>query len=180
MTDASLPDVSNPPGYPRITGWANYSAALQQQPVYAVCHQTNVCRWRHIAGTADRSLYGQATILGTGYTWSNWDKSQNAFVLWYTENEMSPADGWSGSPLCLGSPSDSTSTAVVFQNFQRMSRLQGGGATTLVKAGFVLPVEIRACTILEAENNVDHKKYDTQPKSCRTSGESYRRSFSGV
>lgn len=102
-------------------------------------------------GTADRTLYEQATTLGTGYTWNHWDKSQSAFMLWHTENERSRADGWSGTPLCLGSPSDSTSAAVVFQNFQRLTRLQGG-ATTLIKAGFVLPMEIRACTILEADN----------------------------
>jgi len=48
--------------------------------VYAVCHQTDVERWRCIEGTADKSLVEKATILGTGYTWDNIEKSQTKRV----------------------------------------------------------------------------------------------------
>ena len=159
ITGPALPDVKGPPEYPPITGWADYSAALEQQNTYVACHQTSD-QWKGecIDGVVGETLFKKAAVLGTGYTWNKQERTQNAFILWHTGGSPSPTNDWPGSPLCLGHPSEATSKAVVFQNFQRMC-LTGdrwgidGDERVLIKAGFVLPVEIRASDILEVGNN---------------------------
>ncbi|KAJ5128541.1 hypothetical protein N7476_007162 [Penicillium atrosanguineum] len=37
ISDDTFPDVGNSPGYPSVTRWAEYSAALYGQEVYVVC-----------------------------------------------------------------------------------------------------------------------------------------------
>lgn len=157
ITGRALPDVTSPPGYRRVAGWADYIAALEQQDVYSVCHQTNVGRWRCIDGVMNDPLTRKATVLGTGFTWSRQEKTQNAYICWRANDSKSPAVSWSGSPLCLGRPSDATSKAVVFQNFEREFLIGENVHASapnrgLIRAGFVLPVEIRDSEILEGGN----------------------------
>ncbi|KAL4916316.1 hypothetical protein BDW62DRAFT_218808 [Aspergillus aurantiobrunneus] len=132
ITDDALPDVSNPPGYPLVTGWADYSAALDGQDVYVVCHQTNVGRWRVIEGNMDSTLFKRAVVLGTGYNWNRDKMAQSAFVLWHM---------------------DATAKAIVFQSFQRMCVLDGQPSAeaklAIIKAGFVLPPDIKNSTIMK-------------------------------
>lgn len=124
-------------------------------------------------------LFRRAATLGTGYTWNRVKKTQNAFILWHTGQNLSPVDGWSGSALCLGKPSDDTSKALVFQNFQRMCNGNSNSSEKiLIKAGFVLPAEIRSSFILGAENHI-HRKYETNPVKSRSLKEPHRRFVSG-
>ncbi|KAB8259788.1 hypothetical protein BDV32DRAFT_149988 [Aspergillus pseudonomiae] len=186
ISDPALPDLVSPPGYPSITGWADYSAALDGQEVYVVCHQTNVGRWRMIKGNLDSTLFTRAAVLGTGYTWNREDKSQNAFLLWHTGAEYAPADGWPGAPLCLGRPSDTAAKAVVFQNFQRpcllVSQPEVEKQDAMIKAGFLLPQDIKNSTILSGEIENPNKPFNTLPAANWNLGEleSQRRSFSAI
>ncbi|CDM28444.1 unnamed protein product [Penicillium roqueforti FM164] len=59
-----------------------------------------------------------ATVIGTQYLCDRTTYSQSTSLLWKTKELFSPADGLSGSVLCLGRPTDESSWAVVFQNFQ--------------------------------------------------------------
>ncbi|KAI9370466.1 hypothetical protein BJX61DRAFT_535613 [Aspergillus egyptiacus] len=161
IADSALPDVDSPPGYPSITGWADYSAALDGKDVYVVCHRTNAGRWRAIKGNLEPALFQRAAVLGTGYTWDREENTQNAFLLWHTGAEPSPADGWSGAPLCLGRPSDAAAQAVVFQNFQRLCRLEGN-QEAIIKAGFVLSLDIKMSTILTAEKSDPNRPFNYQ------------------
>ncbi|KAJ5296954.1 uncharacterized protein N7443_007847 [Penicillium atrosanguineum] len=171
ISDATLPDIGSPPGYPTVTGWADYSAALDGQEVYVVCHQTNVARWRVIRGNLDSTLFKRAAVLGTGYMWDRKRKSQSSFLLWHTGTQLTPADGWSGAPLCLGRPSDTAAKAVVFQNFQRSYFLAGPSLNTknfaLAKAGFLLPPDVKSSTIVSADVQNRNKQFDTLPAANR-------------
>ncbi|KAJ5941294.1 hypothetical protein N7516_001462 [Penicillium verrucosum] len=186
ISDSALPDVTSPPGYPPVTGWADYTAALDGQDVYVVCYQTNVGRWRVITGTLDSELFNRAAVLGTGYTWDRKTRSQNSFLLWHTGANLAPADGWSGAPLCLGRPSDAAARAVVFQNFQEDCLLAGDSSTeqhhALVKAGFLLPPDIKDSSIVGVDMPNQNRPYNTLPGMNRESFtlESQRRSFSGI
>ncbi|KAJ5888631.1 hypothetical protein N7495_008672 [Penicillium taxi] len=154
ISDSALPDVSNPPGYPVVTEWADYSTALDGQDVYTVCHHANVGRWRVIEGKSDSTLFSRAVILGTGYRWNQRDHTQAVFLLWHTEPALTPANGWSGAPLCVGRPSDPIAKAAVFQNFQIPCTLPQDGnerVDAMIKAGFVLPANIKNSTILSAQ-----------------------------
>ena len=53
---------------------------------------------------------GKATVLGSQYLWDRQAWSRSASLIWRTVETSSPATGWSGSVLCLGKPSDTTST----------------------------------------------------------------------
>ncbi|PYH97107.1 hypothetical protein BO71DRAFT_427490 [Aspergillus ellipticus CBS 707.79] len=177
ITDEALVEMVSPPGYPRVTGWEDYTAALEQKKVYTVCHQSNIHKGRCIEGTADGTLFKRATVIGTGYTWDKILRTQNAFLLWHT-GKISPVNGWSGSPLCLGCPHDATAKAVVFQNLQRWCRVGTSGQEALIKGGFVLPSETRKSEIESADGNVS-RKFPTSPMRGRSSNESYRRIVSG-
>jgi hypothetical protein len=181
ISDAALPDVCSPPGYPSVQGWADYSAALDGQEVYVVCHHTDVKRWRVITGNLDSTIFKRAAVLGTGYTWDRLAKTQNSFLLWHTGADTSPADGWSGAPLCLGRPSDQAAMAVVFQNFQQGCHL-AGRSDVLVKAGFLLPPDIKNSTIVSGEKQKKNKPFNTMQAADRDlfELESQRRSFSAI
>ncbi|KAL3471811.1 hypothetical protein BJX99DRAFT_19516 [Aspergillus californicus] len=187
ITADALPDVYSPPGYPPVTGWAEYSAALDGQEVFTVCHHTLVGRWRDMRGTLDSTLFKRATALGTGYIWNTKDSTQSAFILWHTGDELSPADGWSGAPLCLGRPSDEAAKVVVFQNFQRQCRLAGQGPSdaifkgAIIKAGFLLPLELKTSTILQGETENKKPPFGTLPTGNKAGElDNPRRSFSAI
>ncbi|KAJ5229487.1 hypothetical protein N7489_010195 [Penicillium chrysogenum] len=109
-------------------------------------------------------------------------------VLFEEEQHLAPADGTSGAPLCLGRPSDTAALAVVFQNFQQsylLADVIGQKNTrrhTLVKAGFILPLEIRDSTILSGEVPNSTVPFNTLPARNRGSieHEHKRRVFSSI
>lgn len=178
----------SPPGYPSVTGWASYSAALDGQDVYVVAQNTNTGGLRKLHGVIDSRLFRRASVVGTGYSWNKIQKLCNAFLLWHTDGQLAPADGTSGAPLCLGRPSDTTALAVVFQNFQQSCLLADvtGNTNTrcraLVKAGFILPPEIRDSTILSGEVPNSTIPFNTLPAGNRGSIEHQynRRVFSSI
>ncbi|KAJ5654069.1 hypothetical protein N7490_001072 [Penicillium lividum] len=186
ITAPILPDFTSPPGYPRVTEWGNYSTALDGiEDVFCVCQRKAEGPWRAISGEIDPTLFKRATVLGSGWRWSREKNCQSAFILWHTVGELAPADGWSGAPLCLGSPSHPTAKAVAFQNFQTTCRVRGepsGERDTLIKAGFVLPAEIRNATILSVPRQEHANPFSTLPARNRLSNEvaPERRSFSGI
>lgn len=145
VTDDNLPFVVSPPGYPVISGWATYSEALSGACVYAVRLNAVVGSWRALQGHVDQEALSKATVLGSQYLWEEQARSQSASLIWRTAENSSPANGWSGSVLCLGKPGDATSQAIVFQNYQIRCIDQQDFA--LLKAGFLLPDEIRAATV---------------------------------
>ncbi|KAJ5101132.1 hypothetical protein N7456_007184 [Penicillium angulare] len=190
ITAPTLPDLTSPPGYPPVTGWGKYSTALDGiEDVFCVCQRKAEGPWQAITGQTDPTLFKRATVLGSGWRWDLHENYQTAFLLWHTAGEFSPADGWSGSPLCLGSPSSRTAKAVVFQNFQTHCRLRedpSGGTQqtqeTLMKGGFILPAEIRNSTILTVPRSDYTNPFSTLPARKRASDEiaPERRSFSGI
>lgn len=159
----------SPPGYPSVTGWASYSDALDGQDCYVVAQNTSTGGNRVIQGVINSNLFRRAAVIGTGYSWDKIRKKSNAFLLWHTESSMAPADGTSGAPLCLGGPSGTAALAVVFQNFQRsciLAHLDGKRKKkvhALVKAGFILPQEIRDSTILSGETPISTALFNTLP-----------------
>lgn len=148
-------------------------------------------------GVIDSSLFHRASVLGTGYSWDNFRKACNVFLLWHTDGQIAPADGTSGAPLCLGRPLDTTALAVVFQNFQQPcllanvtentntrwhTRSKWNREWTLIKAGFILPPEIRDSTILSGEVLSSTIPFNTLPAGNRGSieHEHKRRVFSSI
>lgn len=186
ISGRSLPDVVSPPGYPPVTGWASYSEALDGQDCYVVAQNTSTGGIREVRSAINSNLFSRAAVIGTGYSWEKIRKQSNAFLLWHTESSLAPADGTSGAPLCLGRPSDTTALAVVFQNFQRSCVLahmvgkRNKKQETLVKAGFILPQEIRDSTILSGETPTSTALFNTLPAGNRasTEHEHQRRAFS--
>lgn len=186
ISSRSLPDVVSPPGYPSVTGWASYSEALDGQDCYVVAQNTSTGTIRQVQGVINSNLFCRAAVIGTGYSWDKIRKISNAFLLWHTGGEIAPADGTSGAPLCLGRPSDTAALAVVFQNFQQeclLAHMVGKRNTplrTLVKAGFILPQEIRDSTILSGETPTSTALFNTLPAENRasTEHEHQRRVFS--
>lgn len=131
ITDDDLPEMTSPPGLPTIDGWATYSSVLDGGPLF-------VMRMNCVTGT-----------------WRSF--SQNASLLWRTNYDHDRADGFSGSVLCLGRPTDKNVTAVLFQNFESPIRPWQDltDHTTTVtdkwnptfKGDFLLPEKIRNATI---------------------------------
>ncbi|KAJ5172069.1 hypothetical protein N7492_004662 [Penicillium capsulatum] len=182
-----MPDLTSPPGYPQVTGWGNYAPALDGRvEVYCVCQRSDQGKWRDISGEIDPTLFKRASVLGSGWRWDRNKNSQCAFLLWHTAGQVAPADGWSGSPLCLGSVSDTTAQAVVFQNFQTLRSLQaelpGQENNTLIKGGFLLPTGIRNSTIISVPREDAHGIFSTLPTRNRASTDvaPERRSFSAI
>lgn len=101
-------------------------------------------------------------LCGTQYIWNNVFHIQNASLLWRTREPLSPADGWPGSVMYLGRPSEPTAQAVCFQNFEipctipNRSASPGGKIFELSKGGFVRPSEIRKSEILEGYVRYSH------------------------
>ncbi|KAJ5394289.1 uncharacterized protein N7487_011930 [Penicillium crustosum] len=191
ISGPSLPDVVSPPGYPLVTGWANYSAALDGQNVYVVAQNTNTGGLRKSHGVIDsrHPSLGQVTP-GT--------KSKiHATRFCYGIQMVSSPQRMElrAPPLCLGRPSDTTALAVVFQNFQQSClladitkytnttwRTRFETKYTLIKAGFILPLEVRDSTILSGEVPNSTIPFNTLPARNPGSIEygNQRRVFSSI
>ncbi|KAJ9485749.1 hypothetical protein VN97_g7602 [Penicillium thymicola] len=144
ITDNNLPTLVSPPGYPVVSEWASYSAALAGSDVYVVRMDTLVGKWILLQGTIDPNAIRDATVIGTEYLWDRTARSQTASLLWTTTEPFTPTIGWSGSVLCLGRPTDQSSKAIVFQNFEVrcssfIDSVTGKSQEVIVKAGFLLP-----------------------------------------
>jgi hypothetical protein len=186
ITDDNLPHLVSPPGYPVVSGWATYSAALAGSEVYAVRMHTVVGRWRVLEETVNPDAIRNTTVLGTQYLWNRQAQSQTASILWKTTEPSASAEGWSGSALCLGRPTDEHSQAIVFQNFQAhfVSSVSASNplkrTDVIVKGGFLLPESIRSATIVTGDNQPRERNPFTYPRRSRDHTDPGRRVFSDL
>ncbi|KKK21464.1 hypothetical protein ARAM_003766 [Aspergillus rambellii] len=185
ITDKDLPLLVSPPGYPVVLGWADYSAALAGSRVYAVRMHTLVGRWKSLEGTIDPNAIRDATVVGAQYLWDHTTHSQNASLLWKTTEPSTPAQGWSGSVLCLGRPTDESSKAILFQNFEvwclsYTNPLTGIKPIIAVKGGFLLPESVRSSMIVTGNEQHRERNPDTYPRRSRENTDPGRRVFSDV
>ncbi|KAJ6155024.1 hypothetical protein N7470_005590 [Penicillium chermesinum] len=182
ITGAGLPEINSPPGYPVITGWAQYSDALDGTPVFATRLNASTSRWGAIEGSIDIHAIQRASTIGAQYLWDSNAYLQTASLLWVANESFTPAVGWLGCPLCLGEPTDQTVSAVVFQNFQ-VTRRSGAQSSNprliIVKGGFLLPEAIRSSTVVVADQH-RHRPSDTFPRRSREAPSSDRRLFSNI
>lgn len=166
-----------------MSGWASYSTVLAGSEVYAVRMNTMTGRWLVLEGTVDPNAIRDATVLGAQYLWDREAYSQTASLLWRTTEPFSPADGWSGSVLCLGRPTDASSKAIVFQNFQvpcttLVDPQTGDSQDSFAKGGFLLPQEVRSSTIVISDNQHRERSSNSYPHHSRERAHSDRRVFS--
>ncbi|KGO74630.1 hypothetical protein PITC_002750 [Penicillium italicum] len=185
IMDDNLPQLVSPPGYPVVSEWASYSSALSGSDVYAARMNTVVGNWVLLEGTVDPEAVRNATVIGTQYLWDRTACSQSASLLWKTNEPSSPAVGWSGSVLCLGRPTDESSRAVVFQNFQvpcttLVNPKSGPTHQAIVKGGFLLPESIRSSRICTSNDQHRERNSDTFPRRNRENAGSDRRVFSAL
>ncbi|KAM5449053.1 hypothetical protein McanCB49686_006865 [Microsporum canis] len=157
FTDSNLPEITSPPGVGIITGWANYVDALDGQPVFTTRFDVGRNRREQQTGTVSNNVTKEAIIEGSEYTWVS--SAITASLLWRTRPDDLTLMGFSGSVLCLGRPTDETIKAVVFQNYctqikgwqmrdgERELQPHGSGHGWM-KAGFLLPREVKECTII--------------------------------
>ena len=156
-------------GYPVVSEWTSYSAALADSDVYAVRMNTVVGRWLHHQGTIDQNAIRNATAIGTQYLWDQTARSQAASILWTTSEPFTPAVGWPGSVLCLGRPTDQSSKAIVFQNFEvqcysSIDPMTGKSKDIIVKAGFLLPESVRSSIIVSSKDQHRQRGSNTVEK----------------
>lgn len=72
-------------------------------------------------------------------------------MLWQSKDDIDSAGGYSGSVLCTGTLTDQHGKAVVIQNYEtglRMWESEGSSWRANIKAGFLLPGEIRESTLV--------------------------------
>ncbi|KAJ5485572.1 hypothetical protein N7539_005560 [Penicillium diatomitis] len=172
ITSEKLPHLISPPGYPVVTGWAEYSEALSGHHVYLVKLNAITQRWVVADGTINPAAIRDAGVIGTHYMWDTASHTQSASLLWTTVEPTTPAQGWSGSVLCLGSPTDAASRALVFQNYQMhctcdVDLVTGEKIETIVKAGFLLPEAVRSSTIMSGSDEYRNRASDSYPRRSR-------------
>ncbi|KAI9791314.1 MAG: hypothetical protein M1816_004095 [Peltula sp. TS41687] len=116
VASPNLPFISNPPGYPVITGWASYEKALEGGPLY-VC-RFKADHWRYAEDESITPSAQRAIAEGSEHFWDAEGSSTNMSLLWRTNYDEDRAVGSSGSVLCYGKTTDKTALALVFQNYE--------------------------------------------------------------
>lgn len=178
-----MPTIVSAQGYPTVSTWASYSDALAGSAVYAVRMSAAVGRWLVIQGNLDPHVMRNASVIGAQYAWDRAAVSQTASLLWTAHEPFTPAAGWSGSVLCLGRPTDQSSRAVAFQNFEvlcsgHINSRTGRPEDIIVKGAFMLPESIRASAIISSHDDHRQRDADTLPRHNLERRESDRRIFS--
>ena len=141
----------SPPGYPIISAWAPYAKVLAGGALYAVALNAQTQNGRVVEGTKVTPAVANSVLLGCEYVWDREASDQTVAMLWRSKDDIDSAGGYSGSVLCTGTPKDQHGEAVVFQNYEtglRMWESEGSLWLANIKAGFLLPEEIRASTIV--------------------------------
>ncbi|OQD81017.1 hypothetical protein PENANT_c030G01654 [Penicillium antarcticum] len=149
--DDPSPDLPFPAGYRHDLSLImddnlpQATSALAGSDVYVTRMSTTVVGRRLLLeGTVDPNAIRKATVIGTQYLWDRTAYSQTASLLWKTNEPSSPADGWSGSVLCLGGPTDESSLAVIFQNFQVPCTTHVNPESAMINTEGGSPTHIRA------------------------------------
>jgi hypothetical protein len=184
ITDENLPTLTNSPNTPSIVGWGSYKAVLDGGPVFMTRLNVTTGRWRQSAGQGVSIATQLAIAAGCDYSWTRRAVSQKTALLWRTAYDADCVMGYSGSVLCLGKPTDATAQAVVFQNFQAPLRSENvihdyrdplaGDHRSFVTGGFLLPEEIRQCTI-EMEGSTTSRDPQSLNAANRISLDEHRR-----
>ncbi|KAM5457522.1 hypothetical protein MaudCBS49596_000717 [Microsporum audouinii] len=190
ITSNDLPDVTHSPNAPPIAGWGSYSDALDGAPLF-VCRVNPITGiWTSLEGRGISVEAHAALAQGAEYYWDRETETQTASLLWRTTHDQTPAAGYSGSVLCLGRLTDSTSKALLFQNYEsgRRPKSRVNPFSELVryperatyKGGFILPNEIRQADII-METNYYARGFGSNsvPSKRRSSDAEKRRMVSG-
>lgn len=101
-----------------IAGWAEYSNVLEAATIFITWLKAWVGRWRTVEGTGASKMTHIAVAMGSEYIWTRRGYGQSASLLWRTEYDRIRMEGFSGSVLCLGRPSDLAVKAVLFQDYE--------------------------------------------------------------
>ncbi|KAK2776716.1 hypothetical protein FQN53_002508 [Emmonsiellopsis sp. PD_33] len=168
-TGPNLPHISSPPGVGMVTEWAEYEDALDGMPVFVTRFDAWINKSHHEHGRTSTDVTKRASVEGTEYLWL--DHAVTASLLWRTDEDWRDAQGCSGSVLCLGRPTDPNIKAVVFQNYQtpiNKHQIRGskrGDRAWLMKAGLLLPQEVRESQILSSKSPQEQRT-DKPELSC--------------
>jgi hypothetical protein len=146
-------------------------------------------KWATLAGQGMSAAAQAAIAAGAEYSWSRRAVSPSIALLWRTAYDPDTASGFSGSVLCLGRKTDSEARAIVFQNFQVPVRqddvihdhrkLLGWDHHAVLKAGFLLPEEIRQ-SVIQMTGSISLPTPQSLNPAKRASTDNQRRSLSGV
>ncbi|KAJ9273436.1 hypothetical protein DTO212C5_510 [Paecilomyces variotii] len=155
VTAPHLPDVFAPPGIHMAPVWAEYDDALEGEPVFEASLFLQYDKWKIMKGTVATEAVRLAVIEGTKYLWENEIGNPTISLLWRSEADGDDATGFSGSVLCLGTPTQKDVKPILFQNYARVIRNWPAsekskpiGPCDTVKGGFFLPDIIRKSKIL--------------------------------
>lgn len=183
ISDDNLPELVNSPNGPLLTGWGSYASVLDGGSVFMYRINVATRRWRHLTGSGVSRPTQVAIAAGAEHSWESAAVAPTTSLLWMTPSNADTAQGYSGSVLCLGKPTDPTAFAVVFQNFESALKSRHGLSNQKgvkdeevmwFKAGFLLPAEIREATI-----QMGYESPIIEPKSLnpatRLSKEDHRR-----
>ncbi|MCJ1349457.1 hypothetical protein MMC31_007697 [Peltigera leucophlebia] len=184
ISDDSLPELVNAPSGPLLTGWGSYASVLDWGSVFVYRINMAPGRWRNLTGSGVSRSTQVAIAAGAEYLWDRAAVTPGISLLWRSLANADTAQGYSGSVLCLGKPTDATALAVVFQNFETPLKPQHdsrnrkdelkGQKFLWFKAGFLLPAETR-----EAEIQMRYESAIIEPKSLnaatRSSTNNHRR-----
>lgn len=171
FTDSNLPRITSPPGVGMVTGWADYIDALEGKPVFTTTSDVSINQERRVEGQIATNSTKQAMIEGAEYVWES--SAITASLLWRTiGKDNQPVDKFSGPVLCLGRPTDENVKAVVFQNYVTpVKEWQIRGEDPLsstfnptMKAGFLLPSEIRESEIICEPKQSQERGLNSLPK----------------
>lgn len=184
ISDDSLPELVNAPSGPLLTGWGSYASVLDEGSVFVYRINMAPGRWRNLTGSGVSRSTQVAIAAGAEYSWDRAAVTPGISLMWRSLANADTAQGYSGSVLCLGKPTDATALAVVFQNFETPLKPQHdsrnrkdelkGQRFLWFKAGFLLSAEIR-----EAEIQMRYESAIIEPKSLnaatRSSTNNHRR-----
>jgi hypothetical protein len=151
ITGDRLPNISNPPGTPKIVGWGGYRHALDGHFAFAMDlrvwpkHAEEESRHDSVGGVQ------KVVVEGTEYLWDRKSRTQSAALLWRAVHDETDEDGLSRSVLCLGQPNDEYCRAVALNHFEtpichqhlmcdHLSR--NDVLCCSLKGGFLLPPEL--------------------------------------
>jgi hypothetical protein len=158
VTGPELPQLTNPPGTPRVTEWGPYEEALQGKPVFVNRYNTATGRIFTHQGYGITPQVQQCLIHATQYSWEERSRGFSTALLWRTLRDTDSVGGASGSVLCLGEQHHDTARALLFQNFEgsiiasQHVQIDANEDAPKFKGGFLLPEEIRMSEIITADN----------------------------
>ncbi|KAL4929979.1 uncharacterized protein BDV17DRAFT_281134 [Aspergillus undulatus] len=124
---------------------------LARAPLYAVALNAQTQNWRVVEGAKVTPAVANSVLLGSEYIWDREASYQATAMLWRSKDDVDSAGGYSGLVLCTDTPTDQHGEAVVFQNYEtglRTWKSEGSSLLANIKAGFLLPGEIRESMIM--------------------------------